>query len=193
MIMNYTQAAELILRRWQCLKDEDFQMLRVITIRSLLDLHCLMQFGRRYEEMIETDEGLFKFARMFPDCLQHPKLLDRYKTAQREKDATFLGKFSSALRSASVRPDKRNVKSVGWKMFLYLNWFIPILDPELDQGLMVRSNDEILDILSKREPPVFLDLARLKVVLHRLKLKRLPAGELEKFRNTKLSNFLQVK
>jgi len=200
MIMTFDHAAERILSsRWSALKgqfqDEDWQMLHRVTVRTLLDFYVVLKFRKRYCEIWEEgDSGIIKLASVFPDCLQNPKILSRYTVARAEKDQVFLERFAAVLRAKTNDSlDKRIKLSLETKMFLFMNWHFPLLNPSLDQGLMVRSNENILELLASQGPPIFWELDRLKVELHSLGLTRLSPGDLkEKFSNTKLSNFFRL-
>ncbi len=179
MIKTFDQLADIVLAaRWNGL---DTSALRGITAFRLLDFFCVLRFSQRHYEITDQgDAGMVKIASVFPDCLRlDPKIQDRCRTAIIEDDQRFLGEIMGSLCGQSKRSlDKRLLSSLQTKMFLFLNWPLPLLNPELESGLMMLSNSEILELLMCFDPPVEWDDDRLKGELRRLKLTR-PKGELK--------------
>jgi hypothetical protein len=155
-----------------------------------LDLACVLKFKKSYSELIAMgDPGLLQLAKLFPDCLAQPQFLERYREAQTSREDQFLRKLVDSIQTES-RIDKRILDTTaGPNLFLFMNWEIPIWNPELGCGLASLTNRQVFNLLdegTRNSPKLNYDefvnkwnIERMKQELRKLCLRR-PAEVLER-------------
>ena len=163
----------IISARWKPyqgrLSAETVAVVRKLLNIKLEELLWIIFCGATTQELIaEGDRGILRMAAVLRPAVDHPRIGARYRQAEEEHDVWFLTRFERVLREPAVSIDKKVL--LGPKAFLFLNWELPLLNPELDQGLIVRSVSEIRSLLEKdsdrrwSEDGVKKELTRLRLL-----------------------------
>lgn len=172
--MTFDELAEtVLLTRWKPYHDRlipaDLPILRRILSETLRDLFFITHFKKTERELVdEGDSGLLKIAKVIRPVTDHPHVAERYSEARVTQDIQFTDALQMTLRQPAIAIDPRTL--LGPKAFLYLNWQLPLLNPELDQGLMVRTIPEIHGLLEQdsnrrwSEDGVKKELKRLRLL-----------------------------